>query len=127
MKNYDFDLAKKIIETFIGITEVHEVSMGMHEDWFWTAEPVWENNEYQKSFNEKIIGGIKGSTWATPVIQIDLKNGESHTFNCFVQDGLETDILEKIKQMSIWANGVLSGPINDNRLSIDIKDFNENK
>lgn len=52
MKNYDYKLARKIIETFLKFDDVKSVSMGMQEDWFWTAQTVWENGEYLHALPE---------------------------------------------------------------------------
>lgn len=46
MRYYDYNLAKKIINKLTNLTEVDEVVMGMHEDWFWTAQTVWEEGKY---------------------------------------------------------------------------------
>jgi len=127
MKNYDFKLARTIIEKFTSLTEVESVSMGMQEDWFWTADTVWENGEFKKPLNEETeIGGIQGSGWATPVIQVDLVNGESHVFNCYQTDGEPADILKTISNMAAWSNGCLSGPVTEHRLNIEVKDFKDN-
>lgn len=125
MKNYDFTLAKKIIETFTATTEVESASMGMHEDWFWTADTVWTTEGYTDTFKTGLIGGIDGSTWATPVIQLTLVSGETHTFNCYKSEGEEKDILERIRKMSLCASGPISSQVTDKRIkNIDVKDFN---
>lgn len=127
MKEYDFNLAKKIIDKFTSLTEVEGAYMGMHEDWFWTADSVYENGEYQEPFRKQMIAGIDGSSWATPVIQIELNNGETHVFNCYKTSSghEEMDILEKIEQMAFCNGGVLSGPVTERRLKEEPKDFSE--
>ena len=50
MKTYDYKKAKEIIEN--NKENLSEVSLGMHEDWFWTAETVWKQGEYTKSLPE---------------------------------------------------------------------------
>lgn len=72
---YDFKLAKQIIETFVKITDVETIYMGMHEDWFWTTDIVWLADKFTESFKTETIAGINQSDWATPVIQVNLKNG----------------------------------------------------
>ena len=68
MKNYDFDKVKRIIEK---AENLKEASLGMHEDWSWTAETVFENGEFTQTLKEGTeIGGITGSTWATPTLQL---------------------------------------------------------
>ena len=44
MKYYDFHKAKRLIEKYKN--DINSASLGMHEDWFWTAEDIWENGEY---------------------------------------------------------------------------------
>lgn len=45
-KNYDFEKAKTLIEKHK--SDIVSASLGMHEDWFWTAETVYEGGEYKK-------------------------------------------------------------------------------
>lgn len=126
MKNYDFELAEKIIETFCRSTDVDRVSMGMQEDWFWTAEDVYSDGKILPNLKEKVIGGINGSRWATPVIQVDLSNGETHTFNCYTQEGEEVDIFTKMENMNTWVSGCLSKEVAKSRIDMEVKDFNPN-
>jgi hypothetical protein len=44
MKTYDYKKIKQLIEE--NKSEIISVSAGMHEDWFWTAETIWENGKY---------------------------------------------------------------------------------
>lgn len=80
MKKYDYKKAYNYIESHK--EEISEVSLGIHEDWFWTAEAVWKNGKYEVdllSTNLK-IAGIFGSKWATPVMQVEFKDGsEKHS------------------------------------------------
>jgi hypothetical protein len=46
MKNYDFNKAKRLIEE--RKESIQSASLGMHEDWFWTAETVFENGVFKK-------------------------------------------------------------------------------
>lgn len=49
---------------------------GMHEDWFWTVERVYEDGKFITELNEDTeIGGINGSSWATPTLQLYFKDG----------------------------------------------------
>lgn len=151
MKTYDYKLARKIIETFTGLTEVEDVwkngeflhglpenadslqeefdmarknGMGIYlatknEEGFHDINP-----EYTR-LNAHCIAGIYGSDWATPVIQVDLANGECHVFKCYKSDGEEADITETIEKMAHWSSGVLSGPVNEDRLSMEVKEFKQ--
>ncbi len=124
MKKYDYNLIKKIVDTFTSVTEVESVSMGFHEDWFWTAETIYENGGFTERFLwEKSAGGVNGSTWATPVIEIELATGETHIFNCYESDSIESDIFKTISNMALFSGGVLSGPMLEYRLQLEVKDF----
>lgn len=83
MKHYDFKKAKRFIDEHKD--EIKEASLGMHEDWFWTAETVFENGEYTTNLDadDLLIGGIKSSYWATPVLQIEYLDGRTEVYNCF--------------------------------------------
>lgn len=144
MKYYDFDKAKKIIEENKG--KLVSCSLGMHEDWFWTAETIYEDGKYRRSLltNEEVenlyleyiearknglslfdkkadkydvclIGGIRGSNWATPVLELNFTNGESKTINCFIgeNDGIKPWFVQ---------GGVLSEPVNKERQSLKVED-----
>lgn len=43
-KNYNFDKAKALIEE--KKESLESAALGMHEDWFWTANKIWENGVY---------------------------------------------------------------------------------
>lgn len=118
MANYDYKLAKKIIDN---AKELNTASMGMHEDWFWTAEEVWTADEGYKTdlTKEPEIGGITGSYWATPVLELEFKDGSSRTIKCFT--GQTGDELQRIEKQ-INMQGVLSAPINDLRSEIDLEE-----
>lgn len=166
MKNYNYDLATKIVEKFIELDVLENASMGIHEDWFWTAQTIWENNKWQTEFlsNEEadkmyeefkhkrkneglrmfldekgenglsklnpewekyqicLLGGIRGSKWGTPVIQVELKDGTEKTFNCFIGEN-EADILEKITRSHEATSGCLSKPVQEHRSNIDIEEY----
>lgn len=121
MKNYDFSKAKQLIEE--NKENLESASLGMHEDWFWTAETIWENGEYKKElfkgdleqeyqkyveacnsckegldnlmnvmdqFEHIFIAGISGSSWATPTIQLEFKDGTSKMLSCYQGDSDST-------------------------------------
>jgi len=50
-KGYDFIKARKIIDN--EKENLKLAVLGMYEDWFWTAEPIWENGEYGKDIPKK--------------------------------------------------------------------------
>lgn len=51
---------------------------GMHQDWFCTAELIWdhENGYIEEMENDPPkLAGIDGSNWATPKLRLDFKDG----------------------------------------------------
>ena len=120
MKKYDYKKAYNYIESHK--EEISEVSLGIHEDWFWTAEAVWKNGKYEVgllSTNLK-IAGIFGSKWATPVMQVEFKDGSEKTFYCF-QGESDND------RPSWLIGGDLSGPVDDARASIELQEVKQMK
>lgn len=82
MKMFDFAKAKQIIEENKDSLEV--ASMGMQEDWFWTGETVWEEGKFTQELNEDTtIGGLQGSSWATPILLMQYKNGVEESLACY--------------------------------------------
>lgn len=83
MKYYDFKKAKFLIKQAKknGLVEAY---LGMQEDLNWTAESVWSNGKYEiKLKKDTEIAGIQGSYWATPVIQLTYKCGNTITISCY--------------------------------------------
>lgn len=79
--------------------EIETVSCGMREDWSWTAETVFEDGEFSSEYDwekENIsVAGISGSTWATPVMEVEFKDGRAEIVECYADDG------EKASQQQI--------------------------
>ncbi|GGJ86257.1 hypothetical protein GCM10007063_05940 [Lentibacillus kapialis] len=85
IKKYDFKKAKRIIEN--KKDSIIEASLGMREDWFWTANVVFENGAYIVELdNIEKVAGIDSSDWATPVIRIEYKGEVEEVFECFTGD-----------------------------------------
>jgi hypothetical protein len=108
MKYYDAQLIKNYIEE--NKESVVSVTCGMREDWGWTAEEVYSDNDgYLQALSEKTVGiaGIKGSTWATPVMEIETKDGKTMIENCYFDDGESTDS-NLVRQQKIFA-GITGG------------------
>ena len=102
MRNYDFEKAKELIQQHS--KRLAEAAMGMHEDWWWTAECVWENGEYCKGLSDDtVIGGISGSNWATPTLQMTFKDGAEKMIACFTG--------ERSGEAPLLALGCLSRPV----------------
>ena len=84
MREYDYEKAKEIIERQKNEGNLLEAVFGMHEDWFWTAESIWENGKYKFNLEDKPdIAGIKGSSWATPVLKLKYKSGKEKFVSCY--------------------------------------------
>lgn len=167
MKNYDYDLAKNIVNKLIELDVLQNAYMGMHEDWFWTSQTIWEEGEWKVEFlsnedadkmyaefiearknglsmflQEKdenglskfnpeynkydacVFGGLRGSNWGTPVVQVELKDGTEKTFNCFVGES-EKNELEKFEAQLLCTSGCLSSPVQINRSDMNIETFNQ--
>ena len=99
MKKYDYDFIRNVLNEVIKDDNVIEVSLGMKEDWFWTAQAIWTRAhglERLDSFSDEDnttiedavtdhtkIGGIVGSQWATPVICVEYAKGEKAWFYAY--------------------------------------------
>lgn len=89
MNKYDTAFIKSYIEEHKN--EISEVSCGMREDWFWTAETVYSDeallDKYDWSGKSINVAGIDGSTWATPTMEVAFKDGRIELVPCFFDDG----------------------------------------
>ena len=79
----------------------------MREDWKWTHDIVYENGEFLKKFkwNSKSIKveGITDSGWATPVMYVLLKNGETRIVECWYEQKYDYSYAE-IERMKLYAS-----------------------
>ncbi len=76
MATYDFKQAKKLIQ--LNSDKLIEASLGIKEDWFWTANTVYEEGKFVVDLDAiKEIAGITGSCWGTPTLQLRLKGEEA--------------------------------------------------
>lgn len=89
MKKYDTNFIKSYIDE--RKEEIKSVSCGMREDWSWTEGTVFEDGEFYSKYNwneEHIsVAGIAGSTWATPVMRVEFKDGRTEIVDCYVDNG----------------------------------------
>lgn len=100
MKYYDYARAKKLIEE--NQFNLESASLGMYEDWWWTAKTIYEDGKYKKlefkvpdCFNNReerernkqqevpFIAGIQGSCWATPALELEFKDGTTRMIPCY--------------------------------------------
>lgn len=50
MKNYDYQKAKHLINESKDCLQ--SATLGMHEDWFWTAETIFEDGKFKKELSD---------------------------------------------------------------------------
>lgn len=89
MKKYDYKLAKQLISD--SLENIEEATLGMREDWFWTAETVYSGTKgLMKDLEnpELAIGGINSSDWATPTLYILYKDGTEEFKDCYIEEGI---------------------------------------
>lgn len=76
----------------------------MREDWSWTAETVFENGELSSDYDwDKgtiSVAGISGSTWATPVMEVEFKDGRTEIVECYEDDSERTSQSQIAHQMA---------------------------
>lgn len=95
MRKYDFAKAHDFIEAEKEV--LTEAILGMHEDWFWTAETIWKNGKYAVNLATVTkIAGISGSPWATPVIKLIYNDGKERFLECYKGEssGTKPDFFE---------------------------------
>ena len=91
MKTYDFAKAKQLIEE--NKDNIESAYLGMSEDWSWTAVAVFKDGEFTMDLDEQPeIAGIKikSSSWATPELRINFKDGNSEEIECFTGESEES-------------------------------------
>ncbi|MDG4509661.1 hypothetical protein ACTGW1_04375 [Streptococcus suis] len=78
---YDFKKAKTLIEA--ERENIERAFLGIREDWYWTADTVYEDGSFKIDLDtvEK-IAGIPGSSWGTPYLEIEYKDGSSKMVPC---------------------------------------------
>ena len=81
MKNYDYEKAIEIMRK----EKVRKASLGMFDDWFWTAEELTISRLKKMKNGITKLAGIEGSDWATPVLRITNKDGTTKEFDCFYE------------------------------------------
>lgn len=110
MKSYDFNKAIHLINESKDCIE--SASLGMHEDWFWTAETIFGNGIFIKELkNNDEIACLNSSEWATPTLQLIFNDGEDKMIPCYYGDGIEIPFGEKIDKMVFWTGGCLSSEV----------------
>ncbi|HEL1636645.1 hypothetical protein [Streptococcus suis] len=78
---YDFKKAKTLIEA--ERENIERASLGIREDWYWTADTVYEDGSFKIDLDTvEEISGISGSSWGTPYLEIEYKDGSSKMVPC---------------------------------------------
>jgi hypothetical protein len=122
MKHYDFEKVKAFIEKHANIIET--ASLGFNEDWFWTADTIYENKEFTVDLTdpELLIGGINGSVWATPTLEVTYFDGDSERIECSKGEStlsIGEQLVRQVKtEMSL---GCMSKPVQKSRKGITRK------
>lgn len=102
MKMYDYGKAKKLVQKYSDTLEA--ACLGMVEDWYWTAEEIYEDGRLVYDLSEEPqIGGIRGSSWATPSIHLKFKDGREEMMDCYIGES-------KGEVPEGFSYGELSGP-----------------
>lgn len=104
-KGYDWDKIREIIEENVQKGLV-KAALGMREDWFWTGLDVWSKDKggYIKTDcreylnvadveydSERLIAGIDGSWWATPIIELTYEDGTTEIIEVYFTEEYEVD------------------------------------
>lgn len=112
MKTYDFKKAIELIEK--DKENLVCATLGMHQDWFWTAETVWKDGVFTQDLSnpDHKIAGIKGSRWATPTLSLEYKDGTERMPPCFIRES-EGDATAQ-EALVRGGMGVLSAPLQEN-------------
>lgn len=79
--------APEIVRAFIeeNKANIKSVDMGMVEDWFYTAETVFEDGKYFADLTGETveIAGIESSYWATPIMRVTFLDEKELAMLCW--------------------------------------------
>lgn len=84
---------------------IKAVSVGMKEDWGWTADEIYRKGKFIANVSGKRleVAGIEGSTWATPVMRVEYVGGSHEIVECYDDDGYIEDAEKVARQMAFGA------------------------
>lgn len=97
---YDWDKIRKIINDAVPKGLVM-AALAMKEDWFWTGLDVWseDKNGFIKTDlgmyidlrdeeydSERIICGINGSRWATPIVKLTYEDDTTEVIEAYTTE-----------------------------------------
>lgn len=125
MKKYDFNLAVSLVRQ--NMENLSEATLGIHEDWAWTAHPIWDTDDgFLINSKTKKVMGIDGSNWGTPVLELRFKDSTIQIIECFYGES-KADELKKIEKSAMWASGPISAPIQEIRDEMEVLTINSPK
>jgi len=88
-KNYDYKKAKAIIKQYLsdqGFGKLIYASLGMKEDWHWTAETIWEDGKFTNKLSKNTkIAGIDKSYFATPMLELETDDNFKLKIPCYFE------------------------------------------
>ena len=88
-KNYDYKKAKATIKQYLsdqGFGQLISASLGMEEDWSWTAETIWENGKFTNKLSKNtMIAGIDRSYFATPMLELETEDNFKLKIPCYFE------------------------------------------
>lgn len=118
MKNYDYNKAKQIIGKDVDLSTA---SLGMAEDWTWTAQTIWEDGNFTVECDDPsgriLVAGIDGSNWATPTLVLSYKDGRETRQDCF---SVESGHVPAEAPSWVTDGGPLSRPANEGIASMSV-------
>lgn len=80
-----------VVEEFILKYKPKTVSIGMAQDWYWTAMTVWENGKWKE-----LKRLTKASHWATPSIEGEFEDGTIRRESCSkIASQEELDVIDQ--------------------------------
>lgn len=113
MKRYSTKKISKIIK-YYRKRGLIEASIGMVEDWFWTASTIYKDDNIKKDYLKDLHPLY--STWATPIIELRFNN-RTILMECY--RGQSKDI----KPEWFNTNGCMAKPVQEHINSIEIQSY----
>lgn len=78
-REFDWKKAKEFIDA--NSDKIASVTVGLAEDWTYTSGEVYENGKYIPQEDTYVYAS---SSWATPAMDIEYKDGNTETVECWV-------------------------------------------
>ena len=101
-KEYDFQKMKQLVKDNAA-NGLASMRVGMAEDWFWTAEEVWNKKDgFLSPVEEGYVAGITGSDWATPIAIMEFEDNSTIAEECYISNDEYHSETDK-ESMKLWA------------------------